>query len=121
MGPYVNVQRPKITAEFFLFLNANVLEILVTEDHNATLGNEKCKLVLLLVVQLGKLETADLGANDRRQFGHLEVRGVFGEQVWFLLFGYQSAVVELKGLESGKMRLLVINGKISGVFILRRS
>ena len=121
MGPYVDVQRPKIAAKFFLLLNANVLEILVSEDHNATLGNEKCKLVLLLVAQLGKLETADLGADDRRQFRHLEVRGVLGQEVWLLLLGDQSPVVELKGPESGEMRLLVVNGKIGGVFVLWRS
>jgi hypothetical protein len=117
----VDVQRPKIAAKLFLLLNANVLEILVPEDHNPTLGNEKRKLVLLLVAQLGKLEAADLGADDRRQLRHLEVRVVLGQEVWLLLLGDQPPVVELKGPESGEMRLLVVNGEIGGVFVLWRS
>jgi hypothetical protein len=117
----VDVQRPKVAAKLLLLLDADVLEVLVAEHDHATLGDEKRELVLLLVVELGKLEAADLGANDGRQFGHVEVRVVLGKEVWLLLLRHQSPVVKLERLESGEMGLLVVDGKIRRVFVLQGS
>lgn len=117
----MDVQRPKVAAKLLLLLDADILEVLVPENNNAPLGDEQRELVLLLVVELGQLDAADLGANDRRQFGYLEVRVVLGEKVWLLLSGHQPSVVELKGMESGKMSLLIVDGKIGRVFVLQES
>ncbi len=117
----MDVQRPEIPAKLLLLLNANVLEVLVSKDDDTTLGNEKRKLVLLQVVELRQLETTDLGANDRCQLGHLEVRAVLGEKVRLLLLGHESPVVEFEWLESRETRRLVVNGKISRILVLRPS
>lgn len=70
----MDMQRSKIPPKFLLFLNPNVLKVLVPEDHHTPLGNEQRQLVLLEVVELRELQAADLGADDGRELGHLEVR-----------------------------------------------
>ena len=109
----MDVQRPKVLAKFLLLVDADVLEVLVSEDDNAALGDEQRELVLLCVIQLRKLETTNLGANDRRQLGHLEARVVAGKQVRLLLVGCQPAVLELKGLQGREVGRLIVDGKIS--------
>lgn len=59
----VNVQWAKVATELLLLVDPKVLEVLVTKDNNAALGDEECQLVLLLVAQLRELQATDLGAD----------------------------------------------------------
>jgi hypothetical protein len=46
------MQPPEIAPEFFLLHWPDVFEILASENHDASLGNEECEFVLLLICQL---------------------------------------------------------------------
>lgn len=84
----MNVQRPKVPPKLLLLLNTNVFEVLVPEDHDATLGNEKGQLVLLEVVELRELQAADLSTNDGSELGDLEVWVLLGvEEIGLGLVG----------------------------------
>lgn len=54
----------KIPAQLELLLRA---EILVAEENNAALGNEKCELIFLLVGQVLELQADNFGADVRSQ------------------------------------------------------
>ena len=54
---WVNMQSAKVLAKFFLSLRSDVLEVLFTEDYNATLSNQESKLILLDISKSGKLKT----------------------------------------------------------------
>ena len=75
------MERPEVAAKSFLLLDADVLEVLVPEDHNAPLGNEEGKLILLQIVKLGQLQATDLGANDGGQLVDLDLRVVLWDEV----------------------------------------
>lgn len=62
----MNVKRPKVPAKLFLLLDANVFEVLIAENDDASLGDEESQLVLLDVVELTQLKTPDFGSNTRR-------------------------------------------------------
>lgn len=48
----MNMQRSEVSANRLLLLDTNVFEVLVTEDHNASLGDQQSKLILLHITQL---------------------------------------------------------------------
>lgn len=54
-------------AQLFLLLRADVLS---SEEHNTSLGNEQCELVLLLGCQVLQLEPFNLGADVSRQISY---------------------------------------------------
>lgn len=64
----MNVQWSEMATEFLLLLYANVLEVLVSEDDDSSLGNEQGELVPLLLVELAELLAADFRSNDGCQF-----------------------------------------------------
>jgi hypothetical protein len=56
---------------------------LASENHNASLGNEECEFILLLISQLRELEAFDFGSNSGGKLGDDDV-GVIGfEEVGF--------------------------------------
>ena len=115
----MDVQGTEVPRKLLLPLRSNVLEVLVPEDDDAALRDQERQLILLAVVELGQLQPADLGPNDGRELGHLEV-GVcfFGQEVPVLLVGHQTSVVKLEGLKRGELGFLIIYGEVLGVFVL---
>lgn len=118
----MNMQRSEVFAKSLLLLDTNVLEVLVSEDDNASLGDQQSKLVLLLIVQLRELQTSDLGANDRRKLADLDVRVVLGDEVGLVFVGIKATVVELERLKGSQVCLLIVYREIRlvGVVVLRR-
>jgi len=56
---------------------------LASEDHDASLGNEECEFVLLLIGQLGELKSFDFGPDSGSKLGDDNI-GVIGfEEVRF--------------------------------------
>jgi hypothetical protein len=56
---------------------------LASENHDASLGNEECEFVLLLIGQLRELESFDFGSDSGSELGDDDV-GVIGfEEVGF--------------------------------------
>jgi hypothetical protein len=49
---YVDMERAEVARKRLLFLDSNVLEVLVAEDNDASLGDEQRKLILLGIAQL---------------------------------------------------------------------
>lgn len=66
------MQRSKVPSKLLLFFNPDILEVLVTEDYDASFGDEKGEFVLLLVRQLRQLQATNLGANGWSNFGNLD-------------------------------------------------
>lgn len=114
----MDMEGSKVTPKLPLLLDADILEVLVPEDHDAAFGDEKGKFVLLAVVEPRKLQTSNLGANDWSQLGGLDGRVVFGEKAELLLVGYEPAVIELEWLERRERCLLVVDRQVLGVFVL---
>lgn len=117
----MNMQRPKILTELLLLLNANVLEVLVAEDNNASLCDQEGKLILLGIVQLRELKTSDLGANYWREPVGLDIWIVLGKKIRLFLIGIGATVVELERFECIKVRFLVIHWEVCLVLVLVQS
>lgn len=64
----------KVLTKFLLFLGSDVLEVLVAEHHDTSLGYQQGKLIFLSVCQLGQLYARNFSADTRCQFGDLQVR-----------------------------------------------
>lgn len=82
----VNLNFTKVLSKFKLLLRA---EILVTEEHDAALGDQKREFVSLLVGQVFELQADDLGADVRGQV--LDFFGG-GEEGGFVLVGARAGV-----------------------------
>lgn len=118
----MNVKRPKVPAKLFLLLDANVFEVLIAENDDASLGDEESQLVLLDVVELTQLKTPDFGSNTRRQIDHFESGDIlFGQEIGLFLVGDETSVVELEGFERGKSGLGVIDREVCRVFVLGKA
>lgn len=112
------MQRPKVSCKFLLLLRSNVLEILVTENHDAPLSNQQRQLILLRVVQLRELKSSNLGSNHWGELGHLEVGVAVGQKSRLGLVCCETPIRELERLDRAKVSLLIIDGKIVMVFVL---
>lgn len=55
MQPYMNVKSAKVGSEFLLLLWTDILEVLITEDHDSALCDEQGQLILLDVRELRQL------------------------------------------------------------------
>lgn len=82
----MNLNFTKVLSKFKLLLRA---EILVTEEHDAALGDQKREFVSLLVGQVFELQADDLGADVRGQV--LDFFGG-GEEGGFVLVGARAGV-----------------------------
>lgn len=109
----------EVSAKLLLLLNADILEILATEDDDTTLGYMESQLIFLGIVELGELKAADLGSNDRRQPFGLNFRVAFGQEVLLVLVGSETPVGEFEGLQRLEGCLLVIDGEVVGIFVLQ--
>ncbi len=116
--PYMNVKRPKVAPELLLLVDTDILEVLVPEDDDTTLGDQQRQLILLPVGKLRQLQTAHLGANYGCNLGHRKAGIILGEEVRLVLFGDKAAVVELEGQEGWKGGCLVVHWKLGTVLIL---
>ena len=92
----MDMKAAKVLAEFLLLLGPDVLEVLVAEYYNTTLGYQQRELILLGVGQLGQLQARDLGADTRCQFGDLQVGSILGQKVGFCGIRVVSPVLEVK-------------------------
>lgn len=92
----MDVETAKVLAELLLLLGTNILEVLVTEDYNTTLGYQQGELVLLGVRELRQLQPGDLGADSGRQFCDLQARVVLEQKVWLCRIRVQPTVLEIK-------------------------
>lgn len=107
------MQPSKILPECLLPLRPDILKVLIAEDDDSPLRDQQCELVLLPVRQLRQLQAADLGADERRQLRHDDVRVARCEEVRLRLVSRVPTVGELEwrsGLEFG---LLVVNGEVA--------
>lgn len=52
---YMNMETAEVLPELLLFLRPDVLEVLVAENYNTTLGDQQRELILLSIGQLGQL------------------------------------------------------------------
>lgn len=110
------MQAAKVPAELLLLLRANVLEVLVPEDHHAALGDEQGELVLLRVGQLRELEARDLGSHARRQLGGLHAGVALAQKIGLCGIGIQTTVSEAEQLGTGELGGRVVDGEVCPIF-----
>lgn len=113
---YVNMETAKVLAEFLLLLGSDILEVLVTEDHNTTLGYQQGELILLDVCQLRQLKTSDFSADTGCQFGCLQVRIFLGQKVWLCWICVETTVLEVKQFGGRELGGGVIDGEVRRIF-----
>ncbi len=101
-------------------LRTEILEVLVAENHHASLGYQKRQLVLLAVAQIAQLETPDLGPDPRRdrRDGHIGIPR--REEMGFGLVGEGALVHNIERLERWEVGAGVEDGEIGGVFVLMK-
>jgi len=99
-------------------LNSDVFEVLAAEDNDATLSHEQRKLVFLHIGQLGELEAFDFGSNTRSQFCDLKLGVMWVEEMRFGFVRLSPTVNELKCLSRRELGRLILDGKVSVVFLL---
>lgn len=112
------MQWPKVSRKLLLLLWSNIFEVLPTEDHNPPLCNQQRKFILLRVIQLRQLKASDLGTDNWRDFGDLELRVGAGQQSRLGFVRCKSPIRELKRLNRVKVSLFVIDGEIIMISIL---
>lgn len=112
----MDVETAKVLAEFLLLLRSDILEVLVTEDYNTTLGYQQCELILLGVRQLGQLKATNFSADTGCQFGGLQVRIVLGQKVWLCRIRVQTTVLEVKQFGGRELGGGVIDGEVRRIF-----
>lgn len=110
------VETAKVLAKLLLLLRTNVLEVLVTEDYNTTLGYQQGELVLLGVRELGQLQPGDFGADSGRQLGDLQAGVILGQKVRLCRIRVQPAVLEIKELGGRELGGGVVNREICSIF-----
>ncbi len=113
----MNVQLSKVLSKLLLLLGTNILEVLASEDNNSSLGNQKSKLIFLLIAQLAELQPFDLSSNARGKFCDCGTRS---EEMRLGLFGESALVREVKGLGCWKDSGVIIHWEIGIVFVLFR-
>jgi hypothetical protein len=114
----MNMKLAKVLSKLLLLLRSNILKILVPEDDNATLGEQQSEFIFLCVRQCRQLEATNLDSNAGSQVGDDDVWIAGLVEIGLGLVGVKTAVMERKGFRRWVFRLIVVNGKISGVFIL---
>ena len=87
----------KVLSELFLLLCTDAFEVLVAEDDYASLCYEQSKLVPLRICELRELESADLGADPRREAGF----GYAGmvQEICFRFVCIQTAIAKFERLD----------------------
>lgn len=109
------METAKVLAELLLLLWPDVLEVLVTENYNTTLGYQQGELVLLGVRELGQLQAGDFGADSGRQLGDLQAGVILGQKVWLCRICLQPAVLEIKELGGRELGGGVVNREVGSI------
>lgn len=114
----MNMQWPEIFSKIFLLVWADIFKVLATENNHSPLSNEQGKFILLSVVQLRKLKTSNLSADNWSEFGDFELRVAAGKKGRLGFVCSQSAILKLEWLDRFKASLFVVDGEILMILIL---
>lgn len=114
----MHVKPAKMGSKLFLLLDADVLEVLASEDDDASFCDQEGELVFLHVGQFGELEAFDLGSDARSQFRDFDF-AVFGvQEMGLCLVGFRAAVDEFKWFRGRELGGLIVDWEIMIVFVL---
>lgn len=114
----MNVKRTKVFAKLLLLFDTDVLEVLAAEYHDASFSDQQCKLVLLRVIQVGKLEASNLSADSRSQINDVDCRFINANEVWLGSIREVTPILEFKRLSRGKRCCFIIDWKVVSISVL---
>lgn len=115
----MDMKPTKVLPKLLLFLQPNILEVLIPKHHHTSLGHEQCEFVLLCIGKLGELEPFNLGPDSGCQTSDLDAGIACLEQVRFGFVCFESTMNGLEWLDWRKSGGLVVHRQVVGILVSR--